>query len=604
MEIFFNEQKKILDSYKETIEKLKTERDEAIYKNKANEEKILALQRMQSDQETLEKNLGYFPFKNNYQQNMEKTLDSIMQKNEDLNYSNENKIPDENKKIGQSLNNINNNSNISDSKLASLITCTKFVKVNGDNKELLETWKKDDKEDNIKINNENNFNKSIANNKNRLNGMDTNAFIEKKNLINNKILEPPDEPQNYLNDNNISIISKTQKNDDKSFANELSNRIDKEENDNINNEENIKYNNNNYSKEINKSNNFKINSDIRDSDLSDQKFVVELQSKDFILNNVHNPIMQNLDNNISYSTQIKERLEEKRKQLEKNTKKDIIDIISEKESCLSNNLDDDKKNKYQNYAFKQINFSKNEAYNDLNENKDIKINNINPGLKNIDNNLTVSSKKNYSILFSKHLNNNEKEKNPFENIVSINDTEDNLNDNIKNKKIYIDNKNQEIEEEEINDIPNLDSPRNENNVTEQFNSNINKDENIDNEKNNPKSTKNDDIIEKLNFFEDDNIISSKIKIDKNESKNKKYNNIDIDINNSFLKDNTNLTNNKINNIDNINSKYNSNNNMEPNSINNYNERSEKRIIFNNQTVNHNNYLTSNEQQLTSDLYQV
>ena len=558
MEMFFNEQKKILDSYKETIEKLKTERDEAIYKNKANEEKILALQRMQSDQEILEKNLGYFPFKNNYQQNMEKTLDSIMQKNEDFNYSNENKIPDENKKIGQSLNNINNNSNISDSKLASLITSTKFVKVNpnGDNKELLETWKKDDKEDNIKINNGNNFDKDIANNKNRLSGMDTNAFIEKKNLINNKILEPPDEPQNYLNDNNISIISKTQKNDDKSFANELSNRNDKEENDNINNDESIKYNNNNYSKEINKSNNFKINSDIRDSDLSAQKFVVELQSKDFILNNVHNPIMQNLDNNISYSTQIKERLEEKRKQLEKNNKKDIIDIISEKESTLSNNLDDDKKNKYQNYAFKQVNCSKNEAYNDLNENNDIKINNINPGLKNIDNNLTVSSKKNYSILFSKHLNNNEKEKNPFENIVSINDIEDNLNDNIKNKKIYIENKNQEIEEEEINDIPNLDSPRNENNVTEQFNSNINKDENINNERNNARSKNNDEIIDKLNFFEDDNIISSKVKIDKNESKNKKYNNIDIDINNSFLKDNANLINNKINNIDNINNNLN------------------------------------------------
>ena len=89
---------------------------------------------MQNDQEILEKNLGYYPFKNNYQQNMEKTLDSIMQKNED--------IINENKKEDQSINNINNNSNISDSKLASLITSTKFVKVNpnGDTKHLLETW--------------------------------------------------------------------------------------------------------------------------------------------------------------------------------------------------------------------------------------------------------------------------------------------------------------------------------------------------------------------------------------------------------------------------------------------------------------------------------
>ena len=148
---------------------------------------------------------------------MDKTLDSIIQKNEEYNYNNENKIiNDENKKNEQSLNNINNNSNISDSKLASLITSTKFVKVNpnGDNKHLLETWKKEDKLENDE--NKNN-NKETFKNKYKLNGMDTNAFMEKINLINNNILEPQDEPQNYLNYNNISIISKTQKNDDKSF---------------------------------------------------------------------------------------------------------------------------------------------------------------------------------------------------------------------------------------------------------------------------------------------------------------------------------------------------------------------------------------------------
>ena len=247
---------------------------------------------MQNDQEILKKNLGYFPFNNNYQQNMEKTLDSIIQKNEEYNYNNENKIiNDENKKNEQSLNNINNNSNISDSKLASLITSTKFVKVNpnGDNKHLLETWKKEDKLENDE--NKNN-NKETFKNKYKLNGMDTNAFMEKINLINNNILEPQDEPQNYLNYNNISIISKTQKNDDKSFANELSNRNDKEEISNIN---------------INTNDKDDINNIVRDSDLSTKKFVAELQSKDFILNNVHNPIMKNLDNNISYSTQIKER---------------------------------------------------------------------------------------------------------------------------------------------------------------------------------------------------------------------------------------------------------------------------------------------------------
>ena len=588
MEIFFNEQKKILDSYKETIEKLKSERDEAIYRNKANEEKILALQKMQNDQEILEKNLGYFPFKNNYQQNMEKTLDSIMQKNEDFNESNENKGGvDENKKSLNNMNNITNNiSNISDSKLASLITSTKFVKVNnnGGDKELLETWKKEDKDDNI--NNENNLNKDSVKNKNKLNGMDTNAFMEKINLINNKILEPPDEPQNYLNDNNISIISKTQKNDDKSFANELSNRNDKDDIDNTNNindDENKKYSINDFSKEISKNENYKFNSVIRDSDLSAQKFVVELQSKDFVLNNVHNPIMQNLDNNVSYSTQIKERLEEKRKQLVKNNKKDEIDIISEKESGLSRNFEDEKKNKYQNYAFKQIKCSKNENLisSDINENIESKNIKMNQELKNIDNNLTVSkSKNNYSMFISKHLNNNnekkenenENEKNPFGNVVSINDTEENnLNNNMKNKNIYIEDKSQEIEEE-INDIPNLDSPKNNNKIMEQYDLNINKDGKNDNNNfnsnsniniNNVEIKKNDEIMEKLNFFEDDNI-SSKIKIDKNLPANK-FNNINIninaDINDSFLKDNSNIINNKTKN-DNANcNTINDNNNI-------------------------------------------
>ena len=41
MEKFFNEQNKIIEIYKETIRQLKNERDEALIKNKANEEKLL-----------------------------------------------------------------------------------------------------------------------------------------------------------------------------------------------------------------------------------------------------------------------------------------------------------------------------------------------------------------------------------------------------------------------------------------------------------------------------------------------------------------------------------------------------------------------------------
>ena len=555
MEIFFNEQKKILDSYKETIEKLKSERDEAIYKNKANEEKILALQKMQNDQEILEKNLGYFPFKHNYQQNMEKTLDSIMQKNDDYNYNNENKNNlNENKKVEQSLNNINNNSNISDSKLASLITSTKFVKVNpnGDNKHLLETWKKEDRLENDFEDKKNN--KEEFKNKFKLSGMDTNAFMERINQINNNILEPPDDPQNYLNDNNISIISKTQKNDDKSFANEISNRNEKEEISNINNEKISTIKNN----EIGNN---------RDSDLSARKFMAELQSKDFILNNVHNPVMQNLDNNISISTQIKERIEEKKRfEINKNKK---IDIISEKESNLSHNIEEDeeKKKKYQNYVFKEVNCSiskKNEEPEENLEEENVQVENIqvqkiqlNPNLKNIDNNVTISnSKKNYSLLVSRHTNtnnnDNDKEKNPFENIVSLNDEEDKMN----NKNSKINEKSQEIEEE-INDMPNLDSPRNNNKLAQvidieknvnNINNNTSKVNNNENDNINSKElNKNEkEIMERLNFFDDDNIISSKIKLNKKESNNNKFNNINLDINDSYLKENKNVINNNNN----------------------------------------------------------
>ena len=557
MEIFFNEQKKILDSYKETIEKLKSERDEAIYKNKANEEKILALQKMQNDQEILEKNLGYFPFKHNYQHNMEKTLDSIMQKNDDYNYNNENKNNlNENKKVEQSLNNINNNSNISDSKLASLITSTKFVKVNpnGDNKHLLETWKKEDRLENDFEDKKNN--KEEFKNKFKLSGMDTNAFMERINQINNNILEPPDDPQNYLNDNNISIISKTQKNDDKSFANEISNRNEKEEISNINNEKISTIKNN----EIGNN---------RDSDLSARKFMAELQSKDFILNNVHNPVMQNLDNNISISTQIKERIEEKKRfEINKNKK---IDIISEKESNLSHNIEEDeeKKKKYQNYVFKEVNCSiskKNEEPEENLEDENVQVENIqvqkiqlNPNLKNIDNNVTISnSKKNYSLLVSRHTNtnnnnnDNDKEKNPFQNIVSLNDEEDKMN----NKNSKINEKSQEIEEE-INDMPNLDSPRNNNKLAQvidieknvnNINNNTSKVNNNENDNINSKElNKNEkEIMERLNFFDDDNIISSKIKLNKKESNNNKFNNINLDINDSYLKENKNVINNNNN----------------------------------------------------------
>ena len=612
MEIFFHEQEKILESYKETIEKLKNERDEAIYKNKANEQKILALQKLQNDQENLEKNLGYFPFKNNYQQNMEKTLDSIMQKNEDFNYNNDNENKminineNDNKKIETSLNNINNNSNISDSKLVSLITSTKFVKVNsGDGKKLLETWKKEEEDDNKNNNNynydykenkeylnNNNLNVNVnkkdqgnmndnninINNRFKLNGMDTNAFMEKISMINNKILEPPDEPKNYLED---SIISKTQKNDEKSFANEINNRNVKEEINNIdtnninindNNKDNIirsknndivnNYISNDITEKENKFNNFNYKDNIaNESDLNMQKYIAEMEGKDIMLNNVHNAVMQNLDNNISISTQIKEKLEEKKRQQEinndniNNNNAIKISVISEREyqGIYRDSEDEEKKNKYNNYSIKQVNCSSSkqikisDSKNNEMKKKEKDSILINPPLKNIDNNVTISkSKNNYSLFVSKHIKN--EEKNPFENIVSINDEEETQNNNINNKNININI----AEGEENNDLPNLDSPKNDYKTVQTFgvqnnNNNTITNKNENNSVSKSKAKKDEEIINRLNFFEDDdNILASKIKLDKKEPNNNNINNINID-NDSFLKNNSNLIYNNKNN---------------------------------------------------------
>ena len=564
IEMFFHEQEKIMESYKETIEKLKNERDEALYRNRANEQKILALEKMQKDKELLEKNLGYFPFKNGYQQNLEKTLDSIMQKNEDYDYNNIN-----------NMNNINNNknirdmsniSNISDSKLNSLIASTKLVKVNnGDNKELLETWKKEEK---IEINKDNNNNKNKNNNNNnkiikevnyennqkkklRFNGMDTNSFMEKINAINNKILEPPEEPQKYLNVNNLSLISKTQKNDEKSFANEISNINSNKETSNNNNSNNIttdiKITNNNNDNIDNMNIKDEISyytkkdkdDDIRNTDNDIIKDNSDINKNDIMLNNVHNIVMENLDNNISYSTQLKEKLEKERKLKEQNKLNINNNNISEKEDKISKYTDIEK-TKYQNYTFKQLNFSnskQNELKIEFNDNTKVK---LNPNLKNIDNNLTVSSKK------------NDKEKNPFDNIISKDDEEENIintdinNNTNKNKK---DKDKSEYIDEDINDMPNLDSPRN--NDSQNFD--IQRNTNIDNKNEESyysTNRKEEDIINRLHFFDEDNL-SPKIKLEKKQSKiNQKFNNINLELNDSTFKKNSENINNNNDNIQN------------------------------------------------------
>jgi hypothetical protein len=154
---------------------------------------------------------------------------------------------------------------------------------------------------------------------------------------------------------------------------------------------------------------------------------------------------------------------------------------------------------------------------------------INPNLKNIDNNMSISSKK----------NNNEK--NPFDNIVSLNDEEEenvintdvnnntdktnsnkNININDKGKSQYID---KDINED-INDMPNQDSPRN--NDSQNFNIQKNPDiENKNEESYYSTNRKEEEIMNRMNFFDEDNL-SPKIKLEKKQSEiNQKFNNINL-----------------------------------------------------------------------------
>ena len=77
MEKFFNEQNKIIESYKETIRQLKNERDEALIKNKANEEKLQALQNLQNIKNKIKERNNYIPFKDENNLNIDNYLSTI-----------------------------------------------------------------------------------------------------------------------------------------------------------------------------------------------------------------------------------------------------------------------------------------------------------------------------------------------------------------------------------------------------------------------------------------------------------------------------------------------------------------------------------------------
>ena len=194
LDFFFQEQVKIMKEYKETIEQLKSERDEAIYMNKANEEKIQVLEKIRRDQDKFEHQIGFSPFDQKYKKNLENTINSMIDREEPrdnyLNYKSkyENINPYQNHSK-----NIKEDTDESTLGKQSLIASTKYVKpTGGNNQKLFETWIKEEEEQ-------------------------PNIVIQDK--------------KNEIND--ISLIKKNPI-DDKSFSNDLENSFHIETNDNNN----------------------------------------------------------------------------------------------------------------------------------------------------------------------------------------------------------------------------------------------------------------------------------------------------------------------------------------------------------------------------------
>jgi hypothetical protein len=78
---FFQEQVKLINTYKDTIERVNIERDKAMYQDIANREKLLAMKQIKTEQEKIKNSLGFYPFDNKYNQNIEEIFDNMIDTN-------------------------------------------------------------------------------------------------------------------------------------------------------------------------------------------------------------------------------------------------------------------------------------------------------------------------------------------------------------------------------------------------------------------------------------------------------------------------------------------------------------------------------------------
>lgn len=224
LDFFFQEQVKIINDYKKTIEELRNERDQAIYLNKANEEKLQAMERLQRDQDKLVNQIGFTPFDQKYKSRIENTLNSLIDKN-DFKNRNEN-VPNANIEnnyvnIGfkSKYENDNELMNSNSDKLASLITSTKFVKQNAE-RNLLETWVNDDDRRQLPLPTEQRYNDGLEYNAN--NNTNTNKIVSVgSKFAGNNTKERSASQMNMKELNDISSITQNNPCDDKSFTQEI-----------------------------------------------------------------------------------------------------------------------------------------------------------------------------------------------------------------------------------------------------------------------------------------------------------------------------------------------------------------------------------------------
>lgn len=106
LKFFFQEQVKVINTYKETLDKIADERDKAIFQNLASREKMMAMNQLKLEQEKFKTNMGFYPFDNTYNQNIEDMFNNMIEKNypKQVNQS-------INKELNRSQNNNNYNLN-------------------------------------------------------------------------------------------------------------------------------------------------------------------------------------------------------------------------------------------------------------------------------------------------------------------------------------------------------------------------------------------------------------------------------------------------------------------------------------------------------------